>query len=196
MRLATLDGLPGLGSTPSREDRIVVQHGRRRLHRLVDIGHVRQNLVVDLDQLQRLLGRAGIDRGDRGHGVAVIERLLARHAVVEDVVHGRIAIGEVGQIGGGDHRLHAWKLLGLRRVDVPDLRVGVWAAQNAPDQLAGHVEVGAVAGAARHLVDAVGTQWARADRGEIAFQVARIETHGQAPFITLAASWTARTILS
>ena len=107
------------------------------LHRLVDIGDMRQHLVVDLDQLQRLPGRAGVDGGDRGHRMAVIERLLARHAVVEDVVHGGIAVGEIGQVGGRDHRLHARQLLGLRGVDRADDRVGVRAAQDLADQLAG-----------------------------------------------------------
>ena len=56
-------------------------------------------------------------------------------------------------------------------------------------------EVGAVAGAARHLVDAVGAE------GRVPTTVnLRPEWRGsnssQAPFITLAASWTARTILS
>ena len=174
----------------------VVEHGRGALHRLVDIGHMRQHLVIDLDELQRLPGRAGVDGGDRGHRMAVIERLLARHAVVEDVVHGGIAIGEVGQVGRGDHRLHAVKLLRLRGVDLPDRRVGVRASEDAPDQLAGHVEVRAVAGAARHLVDAVGADRTRADRCEVASRITRIEIHRHAPFITLAASWTARTILS
>ena len=193
--LGDVGRLVGLGLDALGEDG-VVEHGRGGLHRLIDIGHMRQDLIVDLDQLQRLPGRAGIDRGDRGHRMAIIERLLARHAVVEDVVHGGIAIGEIGQVGRGDHRLHAGQLLRLRGVDLPDRGVGVRAAQNAPDQLAGHVEVRAVARAAGHLVDAVGTDGTRADGGEIACGVARIESHGQAPFITLAASWTARTILS
>ena len=164
--LGDVGRLAGLGLDALGED-VVVQHGRRGLHRLVDIGHMRQHLVVDLDELQRLPGRAGIDRGDRGHRMAVIERLLARHAVVEDVVHGGIAIGEIGQVGRGDHRLHAGQLLRLRGVDLPDRRVGVRASENAPDQLAGHVEVRAVAGAARHLVDAVGTDRTGADGCEV-----------------------------
>jgi len=86
--------------------RVSLIKGGGVLHRLVDIGDMRQKLVVDLDELQRLPCRAGIDSCDRSHGVAVIERLGARHAIVEDVVHGGIAIGEVRQIGGGDHRLH------------------------------------------------------------------------------------------
>ena len=45
------------------------------------------------------LAVSGIDRGDGGHRMAVIERLVARHAVVEDVVHAAIAVGEVGQVG-------------------------------------------------------------------------------------------------
>ena len=60
---------------------------------------MRQDLVVDLDELQRLPGGVGIDGGDGGNGMAVIERLVARHAVVEDVVHAAIAIGEIGQVG-------------------------------------------------------------------------------------------------
>ena len=45
------------------------------------------------------LAVCGIDRSDGGHRMAVVERLLARHAVVEHVVHAGIAIGEVGQVG-------------------------------------------------------------------------------------------------
>ena len=99
-----------------------------------------------------------------------------------------IAVGEIGQVGRGDHGLHAGQLFRLRRVDLPDRGMGVRASENAPDQLAGHVEVRAVARAAGHLVDAVGTQGACADRGEIAFQVARIKTNGHAALITFAAS--------
>ena len=88
VRLGTLDGLPGFGSTPS-VNTPSCRTGAVVLHRLVDVGHMRQHLVLDLDQLQRLLCRAGIDRGDRSHRMAVVERLLARHAVVQDVVHAR-----------------------------------------------------------------------------------------------------------
>ena len=42
-----------------------------------------------------------------GDGVTIIEHLIARHAVDEDVVHALIAIGEIGEIGAGDHRLDA-----------------------------------------------------------------------------------------
>ena len=124
---------------------------------------MRQHLVVDLDELQRLPGCAGVDCGDRGHRMAVVEGLFARHAVVEHIVHGGIAIGEVGQVGRGDHRLHAVQLFRPRRVDPPDLRVGVRASENAPNQLAGHVEVRAVARAAGHLVDAIRAEGTSAD---------------------------------
>ncbi|OWK21852.1 hypothetical protein AJ88_12415 [Mesorhizobium amorphae CCBAU 01583] len=118
----------------------IVDQGGVVVHRLIDIGDMRQHLVVDLDQLQRLPRRAGVDGRHRCHSVAVIERLAARHAIVEDVIHGRIAIGEVRQIGRGDHRLHAGKLLRFRGVDLRDFRMRVRASENAPDQLAGHVE--------------------------------------------------------
>ena len=59
--------------------------------------------------------------------------------------------------------LDAGQRLGLRRVDRDDARVRVRAAQHAADELAGQVEVGAEAGAARDLVDAVRADRARAD---------------------------------
>ena len=185
--LGDVGRLAGLGLDALREY-AVVQDGRSILHRFIDVGHMRQHLVVHLDQLQRLLGRAGIDRGDRSHRMAIVERLFARHAVVQNVIHGGIAIGEIGQVGRSDHRLHTGELLRLRRVDLSDRGVGVRAPENASDQLAGHVEVRAVARTAGHFVDAVGTYGTGADRGEIAFQVARIKTHGHAALITFAAS--------
>ena len=55
MRLAMFDGLSAGGLTPSVQQ-VVVQDRRVGLHRLGDVDDVRQHLVVDLDQLQRLLG--------------------------------------------------------------------------------------------------------------------------------------------
>ena len=152
------------------EDR-AVQHRRAGLHRLVDIGHVRQDLVVDLDQLQRLARHPRVDGGHRRHGMALIQRLLARHDVVEHVIERGIAVGVIGEIVPRHDRLHAGQLLGLGRVDLPDARMGVGRAQDAADQHAGRGRIGAELGAAGHLVDAVGPQRSGADNGEITLRI-------------------------
>ena len=64
---------------------VLEQQRRVRLHRLVDVDDVRQHLVVDLDQRQRLVGdglAGGRHGGDR---MALIEHLLARHDVARHV---------------------------------------------------------------------------------------------------------------
>ena len=66
-------------------EEIVVQQRRAGLHRLFDVDDVRQHVVFDLDQLAGLLGDRGRGRGDRGDRVAVIEHLVARHAVARQV---------------------------------------------------------------------------------------------------------------
>ena len=157
---------------------------------------MRQDLVFDIDELERLLRRIGIDRGDRRHGMAVIERLLARHAVDQHVIHGLIAIGEIRQIRAGDDRLHAGKLLGLRRVDLDDLGMRMRRTQHAAYELARRESIGAVTRTARHLVNAVGTQRPGADDFEFLAGKTGVISHVQAPLISRAASWTARTILS
>ena len=174
----------------------LVEHGRAGFHRLVDVGHVRQHLVVDLDQLQRLtrhlLGNGGNGR-DR---VAVIERFLARHDVLEDV--GDVVGHRLGEVPARHHRLDAFEGLGLRGVDRADARMGVGAAQDLAHQHSGHRHVGAVARPARHLVDAVGAHRAGADDAELAGEggVLVQGCHDQALLISAAASSTARTILS
>ena len=78
------DGLVGAGSTP----RVIMSSkssGASSAHRLVDVDDVRQHLVLDLDQRRGLLGDLLGGRGDRGDGVALVERFLARHDVAGDV---------------------------------------------------------------------------------------------------------------
>ena len=160
---AMLEGFVGFGSTPSVKMRCGCRTGAFGLHRLIDIGDVRQDLVVDLDQLQRLAGDGGADRRDGRNGMAVIERLLARHAVVEHVAACRDRHRSGREVGAGDDGLYAGQLLGLRGVDLLDLGMGVRRAQDEADELAGRGRVGAEFGAAGDLVDAVGTQRPGAD---------------------------------
>ena len=80
-----------------------MQQRRVGLHRLGDVDHVRQDLVLDLDQAQCLLGDGVGGGGDGGHGMAFIEHLLARHDVARDVaqvdLHFAGGNGEVGLLG-------------------------------------------------------------------------------------------------
>ena len=103
-------------------------------------------------------------------GMALVEHLLAGEDVPDHVpvvdhhLAGRDELARlVGEVLAGDDGLHAGELLGLGRVDRDDARVGVRAPQHAADELAGQVEVGAEAGAARDLVHAVRPDGARAD---------------------------------
>ena len=122
-------------------EHVVVEHRRVRRHRLAHVDHVRQHLVVDLDQVQRLLGDGLRGRRHRGHGMAVVERLPARHDVLRHVavVDRHLArrhplVGNLGHLVAGDDGLHAGQRARLRRVDGADARVGVGAAEDAPHQ--------------------------------------------------------------
>ena len=82
--LGDVGGVRRLGIDALGEE-IVVQQRRVGLHRLFDVDDVRQHVVLDLDQLAGLLGDRRRGRGDGGDGVAVIEHLVARHAVARQV---------------------------------------------------------------------------------------------------------------
>ena len=171
--LRDVGGLVGRG-LDAAGNHVVEQERRVRLHRLIDIDHMRQHLVIDFDERNGLLGDGGARRGDGGHGMALIERLLARHDVAGDVPEIlrdplRADIGElvVREVGGGDHRPDARQRLGLRGVDAPDARMGVGAAQHLADQLAGQPVIGAVLGAAGDFRHAVRTDGAGANPLEL-----------------------------
>ena len=183
-------------------DLVLVQQRRVVLHRLDDVDDVRQHLVVDPDQLERLARDRIRGRGDRRHGVAVIERLLARHHVAGHVaeIDDQLARGGVfdrhfREVVAGDHRLDPGQRLGRRGVDRDHPGMGVGAPEHPAEELARQVDVRAVAGAAGHLVHAVGADRARADDLEVLVLVLEHRGHDQPPLISAAASWTASTIL-
>ena len=89
---------------PGMHKRCVGQHGKVHIS---DMGH---DFVIDLDQLQRLLGNGCINGCNGCNGVTVIKRAIAGHDVDQDVF---ICILVFGQIGGCDDRLHAGKRFGL-----------------------------------------------------------------------------------
>jgi hypothetical protein len=151
-------------------DHVLEQQRRILGHRLVDVDHVRQDLVLHVDEADRLArdGRAG--RGHRGDSVPLVENLLTGHDVASHVPEIDCQalgadVGELvlGQIGAGHHGLDAGQRLRARGVDGDDARVGVRAPENLSEQRAGHVEVRAEHRRARHLRHAVGADRAGAD---------------------------------
>ena len=188
--------LDALGAHMLVQDRGAGRHGGDR------IDHVRQHLVLDLDQLERLLGDRLARRRDRRHRVAVIERLLARHGVAAHVAADGAGL-HLGEILPRHHRLDAGQPLGRRDVDRLDAGMGMRAAQDLADQHAGQEQVGSELGAPRHLVDAVVLDRRGADDLELAVAVvaALLQDGGRAghlasPLISLAAACTERMILS
>jgi hypothetical protein len=166
----------------------VVQDRRIGRDRVVDLDDMRQHLVVDLDQSARRGGDLLAGRGDRGDGVAVPQRLFARHHVACHPAHvldaervGRVD-REVDDVGRRHHRLDAGQRLGLRGVDATDDGMRVRAAQHLAPDHAGHVAVGGEGRAAGDLVDAVGTDRALADPLEI------LLAHTAAPRMSAAVS--------
>ena len=137
-----------------------------------------EDLVVHLDELQRGARGGRIDGGNGSDGVAVILGDATCHAVFQDVIHRLVAGRVIGKIGRGDDGLHARQLLGLGRVDLLDLRMRMRAAQHEADELARQVEVRAITRAARHLVETVGTQRARADALEVGLRQDRVMDDG------------------
>ena len=176
------------------EDRGLVVHG------LDHVLHVGQDFVGDLDQLDRLFGDVRAGGGHRGHDVAVVEHLVAGHAVARNMlrVDGQLAHhggagADVGHIVSSDDGLHPGQGRGRGGVDGLDGGVGVRTAQHLAVQQTGRVDVRAVFGPTGDLVDAVVADRARADDFELVFLRG---CHVYLPCISAAASCTALTILS
>ncbi len=72
-----------------------------------------QHFIVNLDELERLAGGGLINGGNGRNGVAIVKRLLAGHAVFQNVAHAAIIAGEVWQIGAGDDGFYAGQLFSL-----------------------------------------------------------------------------------
>ena len=146
LELDALRDVRGLGRRrlDAARDHVFEQQRRVGLHRLVDVDDVRQHLVVDLDQRERLVGDRLADRRDGRDRVAFIEDLLARHDVARHVPEIlRDALGAdvfeflVGEVLGGDHRLDAGQRLCFRGVDRADARMRVGRAQMRPSSMPG-----------------------------------------------------------
>ncbi len=78
-----------------RDDMIV--NDRRALgQRLIHIRYMRKNPVLHVNEFQRLAGRRCVNGSDRSHRVAIIKRLLARHAVFQNVEHATVTARVIG----------------------------------------------------------------------------------------------------
>ena len=144
-------------------EHLLVQDRCVGLHRIDDVDDMRQDFVIDFDQLQRRSRDGFAGRRHRGHRVPVIHRLFAGHHVAGDIVEiddqlarRRGFVRQIGKIVAGDDRLDAGQRFSAFVVSMDlMIRVGVGAAQNLADQLSGQIVIGRIAGGTGYLVDRV-----------------------------------------
>ena len=174
----------------------IMQDRRIGLDRVFRVNHPGQNLIFHFDQLQRLGRHFFGDGGNGGDRVAMEQRLFARHDVaahpahILNAEHHGFVEWEIHHILMRHHGLHAGMRFRLRGIDGNDARMRVRAAQHLAPDHAGHIGIGGIGSAARHLFRTIGTDRVFADPfvGHI--------VHQAAPLISAAVSITARTILS
>ena len=102
----------------------LVEKGGVVAHRVEGVEDDGEGLVLDLDEGEGFLGHVGIGSGDSSHGVALVEGLLLREAVLgeETGVPHRLAVVDHhvlhdGHVGSDDNGLHLGQGLGLAGVD-------------------------------------------------------------------------------
>ena len=146
-------------------------------HRLERVDRRGQHLVLDLDQVERLLGDGQLVRGHRGH----------RLADEDHPIDGEHRMGarrgfllQMRDVGGGEHGAHARQRFGLARVDADDLGVGMRAPEELRLQHAARLDVGDVLDVTRDLVRAVGTGDGETDSLDLARRLH--DRHGVIPF--------------
>ena len=151
-------------------EEIVVQQRRIGRHRRLHVDDVRQHLVLDADQRERLAQDIGRGRRHRRHRVTDIQDLVTRHAVFrERAQRGRALAGfhflvaGLGEIGSGHHRLDAGQRARGGGVDAKEAGMGMGASLDAAGEHAGQSQVGAEVGATGDLVRTVGADRALAD---------------------------------
>ena len=84
-----------------------MQHRRAYGHGLFDGEDGGEDVVIDVDELERLLGDVETGGTNGGDGVALVQHFVAGQRVAE-VEGGRVEFGGQGrEVGGGDHRAHA-----------------------------------------------------------------------------------------
>jgi len=127
--------------------RAMIGVDRRRLgrHRLFGIGDGGERLVIDLDQLGRVLGQGaafGHDGCDPLAGIArqaMRQRIAAHFRDIEAAHHG---IGRGNEIGAGDHCACSRQSERLARVDATDTCEGIRAGHKRDMQHARQRDIG------------------------------------------------------
>ncbi len=183
---------------------LIMQDRRARFHRLAHIGHMRQDFVIDPDETQRLLGNLRAGRADGSDRMTEEERLIARKHILRQIAQVGAAafaaaddfVGRLRQVGSRYDRPHAGQGFGRAGIDRADERVGVRAAQHLSIEHVRQANIRAVLGTASHLIGRVVAVLPRADDPIGGFGRGRnFSSHGVS-LTVLAASSTARTILS
>ena len=111
----------------------LVHHRRAGLHRLLDVEHGRQRLVIDTDlgqSLERLALAVGDDGDNRLTLVADLVDGQRRLVVLAEVDEAQERVEVARDVGAADDPAHARLALRLGDVDPPDARVGMGAAQD------------------------------------------------------------------
>ena len=120
-----------------------------QLRRPLHVGDRLERLVVDADALGRPPSLLGMLRGDERHRLAVVEDAVDReHRLVLELEAVELRPGDVGV---GEHRVHAGHRDCGRDVDLRDPGVCVRAAQRVPPEHPGHDQVARVHELALHL---------------------------------------------
>ena len=93
--------------------------------RLLGVGHRRERLVLDLDQLDRALGDLGRERGDRGDDLALEAHDVAgkQRAVLDEA-----AVADVRDVVLREHGEDAGERRGPRLVSTRRRRAWGWSA--------------------------------------------------------------------
>ena len=141
---------------------VVVEQRRPFFHRFAHVDDSRKRLVLDFDQGQRFFGDVGACRRDRGDGMALVQNLVRRQAVLGDFADVDQGLSDVRQlvdrfdevVGGGDGA-DPLDLERPARVDGKDAGMGMGTAQHLPVKRIGQSDVCSVNRPAGHLVVAV-----------------------------------------
>ena len=132
-----------------------VEHGRAGLERAPRVGDGVQRLVVDLHQVERVLGQVPALGDHHGHRLAHVADFLARERQLQAldradaVTEARGDAADGAEILAGHHGHHAGQRERRLRPDRAEARVGVRRAQDRGLQHAGQAEVGGVLAAPR-----------------------------------------------
>ena len=135
------------------------------LHRLFGIEVGRQHLVIDIDQLQRLLGNR-LGRGDHArHVVPHIADFVESQRVL--IMSNRKNAVRIRSISSHCHRHDTFKSLGATRVDVSDARMGIRRMKNLADQHARKTEIVRILASPSRLLRRINHRGRLADDGKI-----------------------------